>query len=74
MFKCETPVVHLNNVLEELILTPYCPFQLGGKVFDLFTEIFLFYDYSVKNFVQNIKVCIILVLVHFIYNFSIHLT
>ncbi|XP_066259603.1 origin recognition complex subunit 3 [Euwallacea similis] len=56
IFKCQPSTVHLNNVLEELLFTPFCPFQLGGRVFDLFTEIFLFYDFSVHNFVQNIKI------------------
>ncbi|XP_066152225.1 origin recognition complex subunit 3 isoform X2 [Euwallacea fornicatus] len=56
VFKCQPSIVHLNNVLEELLFTPFCPFQLGGRVFDLFTEIFLFYDFSVHNFVQNIKI------------------
>lgn len=43
-------------MLEGVFLSPFCPFQLGGKVFDLFTEIFLYYDFSVRNFAQNIKV------------------
>ncbi|KAJ8948400.1 hypothetical protein NQ318_009908 [Aromia moschata] len=32
-----------------------CPFKLGGRVFNLLIDIFLFYDFSVSNFIQNIK-------------------
>ncbi|KAF7287625.1 hypothetical protein GWI33_005977 [Rhynchophorus ferrugineus] len=55
MFKCEQSINLLNNVLENIFLNSFCPFQLGGNVFNLFTDIFLFYDYSVHNFIQNIK-------------------
>ncbi|ERL84124.1 hypothetical protein D910_01470 [Dendroctonus ponderosae] len=55
VFKCEPSIVYLNQVLEGIFLDIFCPFHLGGKVLDLFTEIFLFYDFSVQNFVQNIK-------------------
>ncbi|CAG9771445.1 unnamed protein product [Ceutorhynchus assimilis] len=55
VFKCEPSTVHLNKILEGVFFSPFCPFQLGNNVFDLFTEIFLYYDFSVQNFVQNIK-------------------
>ncbi|CAG9769059.1 unnamed protein product [Ceutorhynchus assimilis] len=64
VFRCEPSTVHLNKMLEGVFLSPFCPFQLGGKVFDLFTEIFLYYDFSVRNFVQNIKFAI---MEHFCY-------
>ncbi|XP_074034723.1 origin recognition complex subunit 3 isoform X2 [Leptinotarsa decemlineata] len=56
VFKSQRSVDYLNNVLENVFFTFHCPFQLGGKVFNLFTDIFLFYDLSVNNFIQNIKV------------------
>ncbi|KAL1512990.1 hypothetical protein ABEB36_002482 [Hypothenemus hampei] len=55
IFECESSILNLNKMLESFFLSAYCPFQLGGNVFDLFTEIFLYYDFSVKNFMQNIK-------------------
>nr|XP_023028487.1 origin recognition complex subunit 3-like [Leptinotarsa decemlineata] len=55
VFKSQRSVDYLNNVLENVFFTFHCPFQLGGKVFNLFTDIFLFYDLSVNNFIQNIK-------------------
>lgn len=56
VFNSQPSTVYLNNILEDMFLTLDCPFQLGGKVFNLFTDIFLFYDLSVNNFIQNIKV------------------
>lgn len=58
IFKSEPSTVYLNNVLEKVFLQKTCPFHLGGKVFNLFTDIFLYYDLSVNNFIQNIKVSI----------------
>lgn len=55
VFKCEPSIVYLNQVVEGIFLDIFCPFHVGGTVLDLFTEIFLFYDFSVQNFVQNIK-------------------
>ncbi|XP_060518938.1 origin recognition complex subunit 3 [Cylas formicarius] len=55
VFKCQLSSVHLNMILENVFLNPNCAFQLGGKVFNLFGDIFLFYDFSVNNFIQNIK-------------------
>ncbi|KAG5885796.1 hypothetical protein JTB14_031513 [Gonioctena quinquepunctata] len=55
VFNSQRSVHYLNNVLENVFFTLDSPFQLGGKVFNLFTDIFLFYDFSVNNFVQNIK-------------------
>lgn len=65
VFNSQPSTVYLNNILEEIFFTLNCPFQLGGRVFNLFTDIFLFYDLSVNNFVQNIKVCIKNVLIFF---------
>ncbi|XP_018563187.1 origin recognition complex subunit 3 isoform X2 [Anoplophora glabripennis] len=55
VFNSQPSTVYLNNILDDLFFTLDCPFQLGGKVFNLFTDIFLFYDLSVNNFIQNIK-------------------
>ncbi|XP_050314452.1 origin recognition complex subunit 3 [Anthonomus grandis grandis] len=55
VFRCEPSTVYLNQMLENVFFRNYCAFHLGGKVFDLFTEIFLYYDFSMRNFVQNIK-------------------
>jgi origin recognition complex subunit 3 len=56
VFHSSPSTVYLNNVLENILFSRDCPFHLGGKVFNLFTDIFLFYDLSVSGFIQNFKV------------------
>lgn len=56
IFQSEPSVANLNKVLESVLLTPYCPFHLSGNMFKLLTDIFLFYDFSVKGFVEGFKV------------------
>lgn len=56
VFHSAPSTVYLNNVVEEILFSEDCHFHLGGKVFNLFTDIFLFYDLSVSGFVQNFKV------------------
>ncbi|CAH1168017.1 unnamed protein product [Phyllotreta striolata] len=53
VFHSQSSVEYLNIILEEVFFK--CPFQLGGNVFNLFSDLFLFYDLSVNNFIQNIK-------------------
>lgn len=55
IFQSEPSVANLNKVLESVLLTPYCPFHLSGNMFKLLTDIFLFYDFSVKGFVEGFK-------------------
>ncbi|KAJ8918404.1 hypothetical protein NQ315_008100 [Exocentrus adspersus] len=55
VFNSQPSTIYLNHILENIFFALDCPFQIGGKVFNLFTDIFLFYDLSVKNFLQNIK-------------------
>lgn len=66
VFHSQKSVEYLNSILEEVFFP--CPFQLGGNVFNLFTELFLFYDLSVNNFIQNIKVCFMFFFYHNDYN------
>lgn len=56
IFQSEPSVANLNKVLENVFLTPYCPFHLSGNMFKLLTDIFLFYDFSAKGFVEGFKV------------------
>lgn len=55
VFRSQSSSTYLNNILEEVFFRD-CSFHLGGKVFNLFTDIFLFYDLSVISFLQNVKV------------------
>ncbi|KAK9499428.1 hypothetical protein O3M35_002468 [Rhynocoris fuscipes] len=57
-FQAQPSVYFLNNTLNKVFLTPDCPFQLSGKLFKFFTNVFLFYDFSVNRFTQGIKYCV----------------
>lgn len=47
----------MNQVLEDIFLTHTSPFHLSGKAFELLTDVFLFYDFSVTGLIQSIKYC-----------------
>lgn len=52
-------IVYLKNifqVLEDIFLTPRSSLHLSGKAFELLTDVFLFYDFSVTGLLQSIKV------------------
>lgn len=66
VFHSQSSSVYLNRVLENIFFDLSYPFHLGGKVFNLFMDIFLFYDLSVNNFIQNIKVSNINGILYFI--------
>ncbi|XP_045446198.1 origin recognition complex subunit 3 [Melitaea cinxia] len=51
--------VYMNQVLEKIFLTHTNPFHLSGKAFELMTDVFLFYDFSVTGIIQSIKYCMI---------------
>nr|XP_022902231.1 origin recognition complex subunit 3 [Onthophagus taurus] len=54
-FNSQTSSAYLNSILENVLFSEDCPFQLGGNIFNLFVDIFLFYDLSVSGFIQKYK-------------------
>ncbi|XP_071646332.1 origin recognition complex subunit 3 [Temnothorax longispinosus] len=59
VFYTQTQVKTLSDVLENTVFSTKIPFKLIGRAFQLLTDIFLFYDFSVDNFLQNYKICMI---------------
>lgn len=57
VFHSQPSTSYLNQVLEKVVLTSTCPFQLDDKTFKLLTDVFLFYDLSVNGFIQHYKYC-----------------
>ncbi|XP_058116921.1 origin recognition complex subunit 3 [Anopheles ziemanni] len=55
IFQSEPSITNLNTIIDNVLLRPYCPFHLSGRVFKLLLDIFLFYDFSVNRFVQTLK-------------------
>uniref|UniRef100_A0A1Y1MP20 Origin recognition complex subunit 3 n=3 Tax=Photinus pyralis TaxID=7054 RepID=A0A1Y1MP20_PHOPY len=55
VFNTQPSHLYLNRIIESVLLTEDCPFHIGGKVFQCFTDIFLYYDLSVQRFIKNFK-------------------
>lgn len=56
VFKSQSSIHNLNRIVEDVLLNPMNNFQLSGRVLQLLTEIFLFYDFSITGFIQGFKV------------------
>ncbi|XP_047365603.1 origin recognition complex subunit 3 isoform X3 [Vespa velutina] len=55
----QTQIKSLADILEGTIFSSDISFRLTGRAFQLLTDIFLFYDFSVDRFLQNYKLCMI---------------
>lgn len=53
-FSAHSPNQILNEIQNEIILTPRYPFQMSSHVFDYLKGVFLFYDLTTKNFLKAI--------------------
>ncbi|XP_065339702.1 origin recognition complex subunit 3 [Cloeon dipterum] len=49
----------LSHLINEVILSSKCLFRIGGTVFKMLTDIFLFYDFSIQSFLQKFKFCML---------------
>ncbi|XP_050432352.1 origin recognition complex subunit 3 [Adelges cooleyi] len=58
MFVSEASVVFLNNIMDQVFLKPDCSFFLGGRILEYVTEVFLYYNFSIKQFVESLKYCL----------------
>ncbi|XP_050542616.1 origin recognition complex subunit 3 isoform X2 [Daktulosphaira vitifoliae] len=59
VFISEASVVFLNNIMDQVFLKPDCSFFLGGRILEYMTEVFLYYNFSIKQFVESLKYCLI---------------
>ncbi|XP_063988674.1 origin recognition complex subunit 3 [Diachasmimorpha longicaudata] len=59
VFHTQTQIKSLSDVLEGTVLSGKTSFMLTGRAFQLLTDIFLFYDFSVHGFLQGYKLCMI---------------
>ncbi|GAB1288372.1 Origin recognition complex subunit 3 [Apodemus speciosus] len=50
---------HLTVVLDKLLLTPQFPFKLSKKALQVLTNIFLYHDFSIQNFIKGIKLSLL---------------
>lgn len=59
MFSGQPPNEVLNQILDDVILTPKCPFRVAEKVLDYLKDIFIFYDLTAKNFLKSYHYCLL---------------
>ncbi|XP_019712924.1 origin recognition complex subunit 3 isoform X2 [Hippocampus comes] len=50
---------HLATVIDKLILTPKFPFKLSGKVMQVLISLFLYHDFSVRNFIKGVQLALL---------------
>ncbi|XP_072409769.1 origin recognition complex subunit 3 [Chiloscyllium punctatum] len=50
---------HLTTVIDKLVLTTKFPFKLSGKVLQVLIVIFLYHDFSVRNFVKGFQLSLL---------------
>ncbi|XP_041044623.1 origin recognition complex subunit 3 isoform X2 [Carcharodon carcharias] len=50
---------HLTTVIDKLVLTTKFPFKLNGKVLQVLISIFLYHDFSVRNFVKGLQLSLL---------------
>ncbi|XP_067882717.1 origin recognition complex subunit 3 isoform X2 [Heterodontus francisci] len=50
---------HLATVIDKLVLTTEFPFKLSGKVLQVLISIFLYHDFSVRNFVKGFQLSLL---------------
>ncbi|XP_054425667.1 origin recognition complex subunit 3 isoform X1 [Pteronotus mesoamericanus] len=50
---------HLTTVLDKLLLTTQFPFKLSEKVLQILISIFLYYDFSIQNFIKGLQLSLL---------------
>ncbi|XP_032265203.1 origin recognition complex subunit 3 isoform X4 [Phoca vitulina] len=50
---------HLTTVLDKLLLTTQFPFKLSEKVLQILTNIFLYHDFSIQNFIKGLQLSLL---------------
>ncbi|XP_053488995.1 origin recognition complex subunit 3 [Ictalurus furcatus] len=59
LFQSLSCTQHLATVIDKLILTSQFPFKLSGKVLQVLVSIFLYHDFSVRNFVKGLQLALL---------------
>lgn len=49
----------LNSIIHDVLLSPFCPFRLSGKVLKHLIDVFLFFDFSINSFIKGLNYCML---------------
>ncbi|XP_043925020.1 origin recognition complex subunit 3 [Protopterus annectens] len=59
LFQSVSCTEHLAAVIDKLVLTHSFPFRLNGKMLQVLITVFLYHDFSVRNFIKGLQLCIV---------------
>ncbi|XP_053290337.1 origin recognition complex subunit 3 isoform X1 [Pleuronectes platessa] len=59
LFQSLSCTQHLATVIDKFILTHQFPFKLNGKVMQVLISIFLYHDFSVRNFIKGVQLALL---------------
>ncbi|XP_023249472.1 origin recognition complex subunit 3 [Seriola lalandi dorsalis] len=59
LFQSLSCTQHLATVIDKLILTPRFSFKLNGKVMQVLISMFLYHDFSVRNFIKGVQLALL---------------
>ncbi|CAK6956897.1 origin recognition complex subunit 3 [Scomber scombrus] len=59
LFQSLSCTQHLATVIDKMILTHHFPFKLNGKVMQVLISIFLYHDFSVRNFIKGVQLALL---------------
>lgn len=58
-FSGQPPNQILDQIFDDVILTPKCPFQLSSNVLEYLKNVFIFYDLTSKNCLRSTHYCLL---------------
>ncbi|XP_054653032.1 origin recognition complex subunit 3 isoform X4 [Dunckerocampus dactyliophorus] len=59
LFQSLSCTQHLATVIDKLVLTHHFPFKLTGKVMQVLVSLFLYHDFSVRNFIKGVQLALL---------------
>nr|XP_020446768.1 origin recognition complex subunit 3 isoform X2 [Monopterus albus] len=59
LFQSLSCTQHLATVIDKFILTHHFPFKLSSKVMQVLINIFLYHDFTVKNFIKGMQLALL---------------
>ncbi|KAM4541019.1 origin recognition complex subunit 3 [Fundulus diaphanus] len=59
LFQSLSCTQHLTTVIDKLILTSNFPFKLNGRVMQVLVSVFLYHDFSVRNFIKGLQLALL---------------
>uniref|UniRef100_A0A8C7CU50 Origin recognition complex subunit 3 n=1 Tax=Oncorhynchus kisutch TaxID=8019 RepID=A0A8C7CU50_ONCKI len=59
LFQSLSCTQHLASVIDKVILTSQFPFKPNGKVLQVLVSIFLYHDFSVRNFIKGLQLALL---------------